>query len=203
MFLGLLFHKLANWGANTEPIWVQYQFMNYQCGCWIILMWWIQIHKELLKATWLNETYWSHESNIKQLIQLYFINFQTVLNICVYALDTCSQILIIMSQSNNAYYIRIDMKMVSQKISCVYTRDLLCIKESLVYTQEISCTCTTLLCMLWATEPRSQEPTKAAGPVRPPPPTPHPRTKPGRHGRKPIRYSFSFTCRGEFVFVFF
>ena len=32
-------------------------------------------------------------------------------------------------------------------ISCVYT------KESLVYTQEISCACTTLLCMLWAREP--------------------------------------------------
>ena len=42
---------------------------------------------------------------------------------------------------------------------CVYT------KESLVYTQEISCACTTLLCMLWAMEPRGQGPKEAAGPV--------------------------------------
>ena len=42
---------------------------------------------------------------------------------------------------------------------CVYT------KESLVYTQEISCACTTLLCMLWAREPRGQGPKRALGPV--------------------------------------
>jgi len=33
-------------------------------------------------------------------------------------------------------------------IYCVYT------KESLLYTQEISCACTTLLCILWARDPR-------------------------------------------------
>ena len=38
---------------------------------------------------------------------------------------------------------------------CVYTQ------ESLVYAQEISCACTTLLCMLWAREPRGQGPKKA------------------------------------------
>ena len=42
---------------------------------------------------------------------------------------------------------------------CVYT------KESLVYTQEISCACTTLLCMLWARDPRGQGPKKGAGSV--------------------------------------
>ena len=41
-------------------------------------------------------------------------------------------------------------------IYCVYT------KESLVYTQEISCACTTLLCMLWARDPRGQGPKKGA-----------------------------------------
>ena len=44
-------------------------------------------------------------------------------------------------------------------IYCVYT------KESLVYTQEISCSCTTLLCILWARDPRGQGPKKGAGPV--------------------------------------
>ena len=34
-------------------------------------------------------------------------------------------------------------------------------KESLVYTQEISCACTTLLCMLWAREPWGQGPKRA------------------------------------------
>ena len=41
-------------------------------------------------------------------------------------------------------------------IYCVYT------KESLVYTQEISCACTTLLCMLWARDPMGQRPKEAA-----------------------------------------
>ena len=41
-------------------------------------------------------------------------------------------------------------------IYCVYT------KESLVCTQEISCACTTLLCILWARDPRGQEPNKKA-----------------------------------------
>ena len=41
-------------------------------------------------------------------------------------------------------------------ICCVYT------KESLVYTQEISCACTTLLCVLWARDPRGQRPKEAA-----------------------------------------
>ena len=35
-------------------------------------------------------------------------------------------------------------------------------KEFLVYTQEISCACTTLLCMLWARDPRGQGPKKGA-----------------------------------------
>ena len=43
----------------------------------------------------------------------------------------------------------------AQEISCVYT------KESLVCTQEIPCACTTLLCMLWAREPRGQGPKRA------------------------------------------
>ena len=51
--------------------------------------------------------------------------------------------------------------------SFVYTQ-----KESLVYTQEISCACTTLLCMLWARDPRGQGPKEAAGPVPGPGPLP-------------------------------
>ena len=62
-------------------------------------------------------------------------------------------------------------------IYCVYT------KESLVYTQEISCACTTLLCMLWARDPRGQGPKKGAGPV----PGPGPRLfwVPGPWGPRP------------------
>ena len=41
-------------------------------------------------------------------------------------------------------------------IYCVYSN------ESLVYTQEIFCACTTLLCMLWARNPRGQRPKEAA-----------------------------------------
>ena len=44
----------------------------------------------------------------------------------------------------------------AQEISFVYT------KESVVYTQEIPCACTALLCMLWAREPRGQGPKEAA-----------------------------------------
>ena len=47
----------------------------------------------------------------------------------------------------------------AHEISCVYTT------KSLVYTQEISCACATLLCMLWARDPRGQGPKKGAGPV--------------------------------------
>ena len=43
-----------------------------------------------------------------------------------------------------------------EDIYCVYT------KEFLVYTQEISCACATLLCMLWARDPRGQGPKKGA-----------------------------------------
>ena len=41
-------------------------------------------------------------------------------------------------------------------IYCVYT------KRSLVHAQEISCACTTLLCMLWARDPRGQGPKKGS-----------------------------------------
>ena len=47
------------------------------------------------------------------------------------------------------------------KRSLVYTQEnLLCIHKR--YTQEISGACTTLLCMLWAREPRGRGPKKAA-----------------------------------------
>ena len=43
--------------------------------------------------------------------------------------------------------------------------DYVTIKRYIVSTQEISCACATLLCMLLAREPRGQGPKKAAGPV--------------------------------------
>ena len=58
-------------------------------------------------------------------------------------------------RSKTVYYVR-----VQDILLCMHTRSIVYTQTNLLCIQGISCACTTLLCMLWARDPRGQGPKK-------------------------------------------